>query len=128
MPPTPAPAPINDRHIRVAALIQEIVAKYVQQEANTNPLITITSVTIAPDYRRATVFFTTIPDDRESDAQIFLKRSAGDIRHHLMKKCNLKIIPHLEFMLDVGERHRQHIDELANRIKEEDEERTDTTL
>ncbi len=102
-----------DRHDRIVSLIKELAAVFIQQEANTNPLITITKVTTSPDYRNATIFFTTIPDGREEDALIFLKRSGRELRHYIMKKSNMKIIPNLEFSLDVGERHRQHVDEIV---------------
>ncbi len=108
--------PAFDRHDRAASLIKEIVAKFIQQEANTNPMITVTHVTVSPDYRRVTVYVTTIPDGRESDALVFLKRSAGEMRGFVKKKSNLKIIPHLEFAYDYGEKHRQHIDEIAREI------------
>lgn len=102
-----------DRHDRATSLIKEVVASYIQREANTNPLITVTNATISPDYRRVTIFFTTIPDGRENDALIFLGRNAGEIRHHLKQKTRLKIIPNIEFAVDYGERHRQHIDEIV---------------
>lgn len=107
---------MSDRHLRVESLIRELVAAYIQQEANTDPLITVTHVTTSPDYRRITVYFTTIPDGREEDALAFLKRSGGDIRGFIKKRSNLKIIPFIEFSVDYGERHRQHIDEIANEI------------
>jgi ribosome-binding factor A len=107
---------MSDRHLRVESLIRELVASYIQQEANTDPLITVTHVTTSPDYRRITVFFTTIPDGREEDALIFLKRAGGDIRGFIKKRSNLKIIPFIEFSVDYGERHRQHIDEIAKEI------------
>lgn len=115
----------NDRHDRVASLIKEIAADFIQREANHDPMITVTRVSIAPDYRRATIFFTTIPEERQQDALIFLKRSAGDFRQYLKKKCKLKLLPHLEFDLDVGERHRQHIDEIARTIESEAKQKTD---
>ena len=102
-----------DRHDRATSLIKEVVASYIQREANTNPLITVTNTSISPDYRRVTIFFTTIPDGRENDALVFLQRNAGEIRHHLKQKTRLKIIPHLEFAVDYGERHRQNIDEIV---------------
>lgn len=107
----------NDRHIRVASLIKEIVATFIQHEANTDPMITVTRVNIAPDYRNATVYITTLPEGREADALVFLKRFGGEMRRQVMKKSNLKIIPHLDFDLDVGERHRQHMDEIVEKIK-----------
>jgi len=105
-----------DRHDRAASLLKEVVATFIQQEANTNPMITVTHVTVSPDYRKVTAYITTIPDGREADALIFLKRSASEMRGFVKKKTNLKIIPHLEFAYDYGEKHRQHIDEIAREI------------
>ncbi|MBY0310367.1 ribosome-binding factor A [Patescibacteria group bacterium] len=110
---------MSDRHTRVASLLKELAATYIQQEANTDPLITVTRVETSPDYRRATIFFTTLPDGREKDAEVFLKRSGGDIRGFIKKKANLKIIPFFEFSVDYGERHRQHIDIVAREIENE---------
>ena len=101
----------NDRHQRVASLLREMAAQYIRQETNTHPLITVTRAQVSSDYRAATIFFTTIPEDREADALIFLKRSAGDLRRLVKAKSNLKIIPHFEFTLDADERHRQYTDD-----------------
>jgi ribosome-binding factor A len=109
----------NDRHLRVESLIKELVAAYIQQEANTDPLITVTKATTAPDYRRVTIYFTTIPDGREADAMIFLKRCGSELRGYIKKKSNLKIIPFIEFSVDYGERHRQDIDVIAREIAEQ---------
>ncbi len=108
---------MTDRHIRVVSLLKELVATFIQREANTDPLITVTSVTTSPDYRNVTIFFTTIPDDREQDALIFLKRNASELRQFVKKQSNLKIIPHLEFAVDYGERHRQHMDNVVREIE-----------
>ncbi len=109
-----------DKHDRATSLIREVVATYIRNEANTTPLITVTNVTVSPDYRKYTVYITTLPDGREEDALIFLKRSATDIRGFVKKHTKLKIIPHLEFAVDYGERHRQHIDEIAADIDAQD--------
>ena len=108
---------MSDRHDRVASLLTELVATYIQQEANTDPLITVTHVTISPDYRKATVYFTTIPNGREKDAEVFLKRTGSDLRGFIKRKANLKQIPFFEFSVDYGERHRQHIDEIAKDLQ-----------
>lgn len=95
----------------------ELAATFIQHEANSDPLITVTSVDVSPDMRRAIIFVTTIPDGRESDALIFLKRNATNMRNYFKQKARLKYIPHLEFMVDAGERHRQHMDELVREIE-----------
>lgn len=107
----------SERQAKVAELIKEQTAVFVQHEANTDPMITITRVDISPDLKRALVFFTTIPDGKESDASIFLKRSATELRKHLKEKARMKRIPHIDFLLDAGERHRQHIDDVFREME-----------
>ena len=108
---------MGERHIRVISLIKELAATFIAHEANTDPMITITNATTSSDYRRVTIFVTTIPDGREADALIWLKRHATEMRRFIMKKSNLKIIPHLEFAVDAGEKHRQHTDEVFREIE-----------
>lgn len=111
---------MTERKTKVATLLRELAATYIQHEANTDPLITVTNVDLSPDFRRAIIFVTTIPDGREEDALIFLKRNATEIRNHIKRNAHLKHIPHLEFMIDAGERHRQHMDEIVREIESKD--------
>lgn len=108
---------MSEHKIRVGELIKETVATYVQQESNANPLITVTNVDISPDLRQAIIFVTTIPDDQEKEALIFLKRNGTNLRNYLKRHTRLKYVPFLDFMIDAGERHRQHMDELVREIE-----------
>lgn len=108
---------MSERHQRVESLIRELAATFIENEANSDPLITVTQVSTSPDYRRATVYVTTIPETKEAEALIFLKRHAGDFRGYIKKKSALKTIPHIEFAIDYGERHRQHIDDIVRGIE-----------
>lgn len=103
----------NDRQTKVAEQIALYAAQFVQKEANADPLITITRVETTRDYSQATVFFTTIPEDRQDDAAVFLKRSGADMRQYIKKHMRIKQIPFLDFSVDYGERHRQYIDDLV---------------
>lgn len=114
---------MSERTAKVEGMIRDIAAQFIAREANTDPMITVTRVDISPDLKRAFVFFTTIPETKQNDALIFLKRSAGDFRHFLKGKASLKRIPHIEFHLDAGERHRQHIDDVFRGINEEQTEK-----
>lgn len=108
-----------DRHERVAAQLKDFAAAFIAEEANTNPLITVMRVEISPDYRRATIFVTTIPDDKEDDALVFLKRKGSELRKYIAKHTKIKILPHLDFAIDYGERHRQHMDDVIRHIDDE---------
>lgn len=107
-----------DRHDRVKSLISELVATFIRNEANPDPLITVTNLDISPDYRHVTAYFTTVPEERQQDALIFLKRKGAELRTFVKKRSNLKIIPFFEFAIDYGERHRQHIDEIVEHLKD----------
>lgn len=107
---------MSEKHERVVSLIKELAAQFIQSEANTDPLITVTNVTTSPDYKQVTVYITTLPDDKEKDALVFLKRHGGEFRRFIKEKSRLKTIPHIEFAIDRGERHRQHVDEIARDI------------
>lgn len=105
-----------DRHDRMKSLLTELTASFIREEASSNPLITVTNLTVSPNYRDATVFITTIPDGGEKDALIFLKRKGSDLRSYMKKHGRMKIIPNVTFDIDYGERHRQHIDQLSQKI------------
>jgi ribosome-binding factor A len=105
-----------DKHYKAELIIAQAAAQFILAEANSDPLITVTGVNASKDERHVTILFTTIPDNKEADALTFLKRSASGMREYFKKHTRLKSIPHLEFMVDYGERHRQHIDEIARSI------------
>ncbi len=102
-----------DRQVKIAEQIAYYAALFVQKEANSDPLITITRADVSRDYTNATIYFTTIPDNRQDDALIFLKRAGGEMRRYIMKSIRIKQTPFLTFAIDYGERHRQHIDEIV---------------
>lgn len=108
----------SERQQKVAEVIAEHVAAFVRREANTDPLITITGCDIAKDFKNATIYFTTIPDEKQDAAAIFLQRIGSDMRRYLMKHVHVKTIPFLTFSVDYGERHRQHIDDIARSISD----------
>jgi ribosome-binding factor A len=107
---------MRERQVSLTALVKELAATFIQQEANSNPLITVTNVEVSPDMKNAIIFVTTIPDGREKDALVFLKRNGSELRNYFKQKARIKHIPNFEFMIDAGEKHRQHMDELVKEI------------
>ena len=107
-----------DRHDKAKSLYMEVVASFIREEANANPLITVTNVIVSPSYQDIKVFITTIPDGKEEDALVFLKRKGSDLRSYIKKHSRLRFIPHIDFEVDYGERHRQHIDEVVRKIED----------
>ncbi len=101
-------------------MLTEVVAGFIRDEANTSPLITVTRLEIAPNYRNVKVLFTTIPNSGEQDALVFLMRKGGELRGYAMKHSNMKVVPFFTFEIDYGERNRQHIDKIAEKIEKKE--------
>ncbi|MCF7815565.1 MAG: ribosome-binding factor A [Candidatus Pacebacteria bacterium] len=108
-----------DRHDRVRSLLTGLVASFIREEANPNPLITVTNLIVSQNYRDVRVFITTIPDSGEKDALIFLKRKGTELRNFIKKNGRMQYIPNIDFEIDFGERHRQHIDSITHSIEEQ---------
>lgn len=101
-----------ERNEKVSNLIKELAAQFLNRENNRTSLITVTSCKTSPDLKRATIFFTVLPDDKAHDAIDFTKRKRSEFREFLKKNLNIKTIPFIDFEIDYGEKNRQKIDEL----------------
>ncbi len=101
-----------NRNEKVANLIKEKVAEFLCKENNKTSLITVTSANTSPDLKRATIFITVLPEDKEKTALLFAKRKRKEIRKFLRKHMVTKIIPFIDIQIDRGEKNRQKIDEL----------------
>ncbi|MFH1200720.1 MAG: ribosome-binding factor A [bacterium] len=101
-----------ERNEKVANQIKELAATFLGRENNRTSLITVISASCSPDLKRATIFVTVLPANKEKDALNFIKRQLGELREFLKKNMPIKIIPFLEVAIDQGEKNRQKIDEL----------------
>lgn len=108
-----------DRTDRYTGVITELAARFIREEANPFPLITVTRVVRATHARDVTIFFTTIPTEGEENARIFLHRKSSEFRDYLKKHGRLHPIPSVTFEVDYGERHRQHIDTIVQETQKE---------
>ncbi len=102
------------RQDKMRQLLREIVSKFFARESGPRSLITVTDVTISPDFKRATVYITTIPTSEEERALEFAKRKRSDLRDFIADTAKLRTLPVFEIKIDEGERNRQRIDELLN--------------
>ena len=103
---------MSDRNEKVANMIKELSAQFLERENNRTSLITVTNATCSPDLKRATIFITVLPTDKEEAALHFLQRQRSGIRDFLKKNIAIKTIPFVDVAIDLGEKNRQKIDEL----------------
>ena len=112
-----------DRNERALSVLQTVVADFIRSESNSSPLITVTKISTSPDFREAKIFVTVYPDSKEEEVIIFLKRKGSDLRDYIKSHARLRSIPFFEFLIDYGERNRQHIDKVAEEIAKADEQK-----
>jgi len=101
-----------ERKEKVTKLIKELSASFLERENNHSSLLTVTDCNVSPDLKKATIFISVLPDDKENAALGFVKRKRGELRDFLKKNMTIKIIPFLDVEIDKGEKNRQRIDEL----------------
>ena len=101
------------RQDKIIKILKQISASFIEEEANSSPLITVTNANISSDMKNATIFFTTLPEDKEAAALLFLSRKEHALRERSRKQLkNMRVLPYFKFEIDKGERNRQKIDEL----------------
>lgn len=108
--------PIRYKDEKTSSLLLKFAAEYFEAESNQDSLITITKAEMLDRGRRAIIYFTALPTEKEKDALAFAKRRKNDFRQYVMSKKSFGFAPKVDFHIDFGEHNRQRIDELLNEI------------
>ena len=101
------------RHDRIEEYIKEAVADFISRETNKTSLITVTRVRLSESLKKAEVLVTVYPEEKEEEVLHFLKRNGTEVRGYVKNHIRTRVIPHLDFDIDKGEKHRQRLDELS---------------
>lgn len=100
---------------RLTSLLAHLAAEFLNKEAAKDSMITVTGVNLSENNENADILFTVFPENKERSALGFTQRHISDLREFIKEKSRLGKIPRIEFKLDLGEKHRQKIDELINK-------------
>lgn len=98
---------------RLKEALRETAAEFLSREANRQSLITVTETYLSDDSKRAQIFITVLPDSQEQAALDFCQRSRGEFAEYFSKRVKAHV-PHVEFVIDKGEKMRQRLDELTS--------------
>ena len=100
------------RQKQIQEELRKLAGNFIANESNRQSLITPTRVEISPDLKRATIYFTVFPEDKENDVLHFLRRKRSEFKSYL-KKLHFKILPFVDFEIDHGEKNRQALDKIV---------------
>ena len=79
---------MSTRKEKVENIIKELGAQFLEKENDRTSLLTVTSSSVSPDLKRATIFITVLPESKENSALSFAKRKRGELRDYLKKNLN----------------------------------------
>lgn len=103
------------RQKKVSELLRNLTAEFLERESNHESLITVTSAEVSSDLKRATIYFTVLPEEKEGAALDFAKRKRGELREFVKSKTKFRVLPFLEIELDKGQKIIQKIDALSGK-------------
>src|SRR5437867_6980674 len=105
---------MSERLQRVSEELREILALEIQRLKDPRlGFVTVTSVSVTPDLRKARVFYTVLGEDRDRAATRAALRSArSHLRSALGREVRIKFVPELEFLQDESAERSQRVEEL----------------
>jgi ribosome-binding factor A len=111
----------SKRPDRVSEGFREILAEEIPKLKDPRVgFVTVTSVRVTPDLRRATVYYTVMGDEKQRKAtRAGLRSATGHLRQVVGHEVRLKFLPDLEFAEDDTAVRAGRVDELLRQINEE---------
>jgi ribosome-binding factor A len=104
---------MDNRHERLQEALREVAAEFLVREAGRQSLITVTRAVLSDDNKRGTIYITVFPDSAEEQALNFANRNRKELGDFFRTRIKSSL-PHVEFVIDRGEKNRQRLDELSN--------------
>ena len=113
--------PESSRPKRVAEAIKNELTLLLLQKVRDPRLhaVSIVQVDVAPDLKRAKIYFTVQPGNEVKAASKGLAAAKGFFRSHLAAQLNLRFTPELVFFHDRHREEAARIDELLREIAKE---------
>jgi len=109
----------SKRPKRVADMIKNEIALLLLRKVKDPRLITvsITSVEVTADLRRAVVFYSVLGDEMQAkNAAAGLTSARGFIRSHLAREMGLRVTPELFFKRDLSMARQQEMEKLLKEL------------
>jgi len=100
------------RNEKLKNQIMQFSAVFFEENASNISLITITNCEIFEKQKKAILYITALPENKEIEALAYVRRRLGELQEFLQKKMRIRSIPFLEAQIDQGEKAQRRIEEL----------------
>ena len=101
---------------KIQSIIKELAAEYFSRNSNRQSMITVTRVELLSRGAKAMILMTVLPETDEGPALEFAQRQLTNLRKYVEEHSRLGRIPYFEIMIDIGEKNRQHIDDISKSL------------
>ena len=107
---------------QVNELIQHELGKILSKEIGLplGSLVTITKVKTSPDLSQARIFVSIMPSNKRASILAILNKNIVDLQHEFGQVIVLRKTPRLKFSFDIDQQKISHIDELIDKIHQEE--------
>ncbi|MFC0265514.1 30S ribosome-binding factor RbfA [Alloscardovia macacae] len=119
----------NPRSVRIAGLIQRVVATALEKDIHDPRLrgVTITEVRVTNDMQQARIFWTIYGQEGREDGQKkraaqALRQAQGHLRTMVGRKAGLRLTPQLFFVFDALQGQAAEVDDVLVIARKRDEE------
>lgn len=102
--------------------VQKVLVEGLQDPRTEGSLITVTSVSLSPDERNATINVSVLPEKFEARVRAALEHSKGFIRREAAERLALKIMPQLSFVIDRSLKKQAQVFEALSKVTAEREQ------
>jgi len=107
------------RVYRIADILQEVLAKLIQQELK-DPrigMVTLTNVEVSRDLSHAKIYFSVYNEETYAQSTLLnLKKASRFLRSRVAKQVRLRVIPELHFYYDDTLIRARKIDNLLDQL------------
>ncbi|MFA6315108.1 MAG: hypothetical protein WC648_01920 [Candidatus Paceibacterota bacterium] len=107
---------MNSKDDKKKEILRELAAQYFSRESNRLSMITITDVEIQAHGTRAVILMTVLPESEEESAVSFAHRQLSEFKKYVQENSRIARIPFFDVRIDIGEKNRQHMDEIGKTI------------
>lgn len=117
----------GNRVRRVEEMVKRVIGESLISEVRIpkEELVTVTSVDMSPDLRNARVFFSILAETEEEKQKIFqdLQSRRKKFRRIVGREIELRLVPTLKFEIDNTAEEAARIEELIQKIHQEERSR-----
>lgn len=117
----------GNRVRRVEEMVRRVIGEALIGEVDIphGERVTVTKVDMSPDLRNAKVFFSILAETEEEKQTIFsgVKKHRKEVRRIVGREMELRLVPTLKFEIDNTAEEAARIEELIQKIHEEERSR-----